>query len=802
MKRALILLAALLAARNAAADGRHYHEAPALQELVTHGQLPTVEQRLPIDPAIATFEWPEQVPGRYGGELDMLSASSKDARFMTQFCYARLVTYNSKYELVPDILKSFDVEQGRVFTLHLRRGQKWSDGSPFTTEDFRYYWEDVANNAELSPAGPPVQLLVDGEPPKVDALDKWTIRYSWSKPNAEFLPAPAGAYPLYIYQPSAYLKKYHKKYAKPDKLAKEVKEGGARSWAGLQNRKNDQYKNNNPKLPTLDAWVLKTKPPADRFVFERNPYYYRVDPAGRQLPYIDRIVLQIADSKLIPAKTGAGESMLQAQYLKFDDYTFLKSAEKSGGYKVLLWKGGVGSRLALYPNLTVSDPVWRRLNRDVRFRRALSLAIDRHEINQVVYYGLAQEAANTVLPSSPLYKPDYQTAYAKYDTKTANDLLDAIGLTKRDSDGFRLLPDGRPLTVIVDVSGQVPEESDVLELIRDSWAKIGVRLFTKPSVKDVFRDRVFSGESIMSAWSGLENGLPTANDSPSELAPVSQMDLEWSRWGQFFETDGPSGERPDLAQAKQLLALLVQWRLADNGKDRAAIWARMLAIHADEVFTIGTVAGRRSQWWSRTGCTTSRGTRSTASNRARSSGSITPISFGSTRRHRFAVRVAAPQSPSRPSPAARPTGPRRWPAIAGPERALPVSPAAIRRAMKGSKRRSPARAGLVVQATRMKRRPPPSWTMAASCRVWLVQPAFDQSRAPLGKPAPRNPTTWLNGSAWSGGKGRAISLSMAPERRRLTASPRAMASSRRAIASLVRRLPLSGTAKRDWRSRP
>jgi peptide/nickel transport system substrate-binding protein len=238
----------------------------------------------------------------------------------------------------------------------------------------------------------------------------------------------------------------------------------------------------------------------------------------------------------------------------------------------------------------VSDPVWRALNRNDRFRRALSLAIDRHEINQVVYYGLAREGANSVLPSSPLFRPEYQSAYTSYDPKTANALLDDIGLTKRDDDGFRLLPDGRPMTIIVDIAGQVPEESDVLELIRDSWAKIGVRLFTKPSVRDVFHDRIFSGQSIMSVWTGLEDGLPTADDSPAELAPVNQMGLHWPRWGQFAETAGASGERPDMPKAKELLALLIQWRVADNDKDRAATWSRMLQIHAEEVFTIGTVA--------------------------------------------------------------------------------------------------------------------------------------------------------------------------------------------------------------------
>ena len=158
--------------------------------------------------------------------------------------------------------------------------------------------------------------------------------------------------------------------------------------------------------------------------------------------------------------------------LRFADYTFLKEGEKNGGYNVLLWRNSTGSNVTLYPNLTTKDPVWRALNRDVRYRRALSLAIDRHQINQVVFFGLAHEGANSVLPASPLFKADYQNAYAIHDVKDANRLLDEIGLTKRDSDGFRLLPDGRPLTVIVDTSGLTSEEPDVLELIRGKSARV------------------------------------------------------------------------------------------------------------------------------------------------------------------------------------------------------------------------------------------------------------------------------------------------------------------------------------------
>src|SRR5258708_38027793 len=147
------------------------------------------------------------------------------------------------------------------------------------------------------------------------------------------------------------------------------------------------YRNDDPDLPSLEPWILKNKAPADRFVFERNPYYYRIDAEGRQLPYIDRVMLSIADGKIIPAKTGAGESDLQGRYLRFDNYTFLKASEERNHYKVRLWRTGPGTQLALYPNVNVNDEIWRGLVRAVCFPRALSLAVDRHEINQVIYFG-------------------------------------------------------------------------------------------------------------------------------------------------------------------------------------------------------------------------------------------------------------------------------------------------------------------------------------------------------------------------------------------------------------------------------
>jgi peptide/nickel transport system substrate-binding protein len=585
----LLLLPVVFAgiAPPAAAQGK-FIEPPVLADEVKAGKLPPVARRLPETPLVVTLGAGLQ-PGQYGGSLGMLIGRSRDIRMLVVYGYARLVGYDTNFNIVPDILESVDVKEGRVFTMKLRKGHRWSDGQPFTTEDFRYFWEDVANNKELSPAGPPSDLLVNGEAPKVEILDKQTVRYSWSKSNPDFLPRMAGASPLFIFRPAHYLKKFHRKY---NKSVAEAESGGTarRSWAATHNREDNMYQFDNPALPTLQPWVNITKPPADRFVAVRNPYFHRVDTNGRQLPYIDRVVLAVAEGKLIPAKTGAGESDLQARDIQFNNYTFLKKGEKTNNYRTFLWKTANGAHFALFPNLNVNDPVWRAALRDVRVRRALSLAIDRSQINQVLYFGLAAEGNNTVVAESPLYRKEYQTRWAQYDKKAADKLLDEAGL-KRGPDGLRKLPDGRPLEIIVETAGESTEQTDVLEMIRENWREIGVKLFAKPTQREVLRNRVFSGEALMSVWTGIENGLANANASPEELAPTSQQQLEWPKFGQYFETGGKAGEAPDIPEAAELLKLSAQWRDAATSDERAKIWHRMLQIHAEQQFVIGVVNG-------------------------------------------------------------------------------------------------------------------------------------------------------------------------------------------------------------------
>ena len=240
-------------------------ETPMFAEQVKSGALPPVAQRIPKQPWVVTYFAGGDGPGQQGGQINMLVASARDTRLMTIYSYTRLIIHDDKFKLKPDILASYETKEDREFTFRLREGHKWSDGQPFTTEDFRFFWEDVANNKDLSPSGPSVELLVDGEPPKVEIIDALTIKYTWEKPNPYFIESQARAAPLFLFRPAHYLKKVHAKYASPEEIAKAAKGGQqGTNWVQIYRRLDVMYANDNPELPTLNPWVNTTTSPEQR----------------------------------------------------------------------------------------------------------------------------------------------------------------------------------------------------------------------------------------------------------------------------------------------------------------------------------------------------------------------------------------------------------------------------------------------------------------------------------------------------------------------------------------------------------
>ncbi len=582
-----VMLTGLVGAPAFAADPPPaMQETPSLVDQVKSGALPPVDKRIPQQPRIIERFAGGDGPGKHGGQLNMLISGSRDTRLMTVYSYTRMIVYDDKFELHPDILESYEVKEGREFTLKLRAGHKWSDGHPFTAEDFRFFWEDVANNSELSPSGPSVELLVDGQPPKVEIIDERTIRYSWAKPNPQFIESQARAAPLFLFRPAHYLKTLHGKYTPEEEILKVHK--GSR-WANVFRRQDAMYGNSNVDMPTLNPWVLTTVPPAQRFVFARNPYFHRIDQKGQQLPYINDVIMTVAASNLIPAKAGLGELDLQPRYLGLRDYTFLRDAAKTSGIKVLLWEKGSGSEVAFYPNMNASDETWKKLNRDVRFRRALSLAIDREELSEVVYGGMAKPSANTIMPRSPLFKPEYASKWSTHDIKTANKLLDEVGLDKKGGDGIRLLPNGQPTVFVIEHTSEKADEVDTMTLVIDQWKKVGIKALLRPQTTENFRLRTTSGEAVMTAYAGVTTAAPTVDTSPREFTPVMQGGLQWPKWGLYVELHGKQGEACDMEEGKKLLELLQKWERSTDAAERRKAWDEILAVNAEQVFSIGTV---------------------------------------------------------------------------------------------------------------------------------------------------------------------------------------------------------------------
>ena len=558
---------------------------------VSRAELPVAVDRVPSEPLIVDLEAKGRTFGTQGGTLRTMITRSKDIRQMVVYGYARLVGYDADYEIQPDLLREIEVIDDRKFTLHLRRGHRWSDGAPFTSDDFKYWWHNVANNLELSPNGPPDILRANGVVGAMTFPDEATVVIEWDRPNPRFLQVLAGARPPFIYRPSSYLKQFHIDFADTEELAAAVRKKRVRGWAALHNKVDNMYKFDNPALPTLQPWMSASTGKSSRHLFVRNPYFHRIDARGVQLPYIDVVEMTVVGSGLVAAKSNAGETDLQARGLDFRDVSILKKGESDGSpYRTFLWANGAASQIAIYPNLNFADPVWREVMRDVRFRRALSMGIDRRMINRALYFGLAKEGGMTALARSPFFDAGNLSAWALHDPVTANKMLDEMGLDQRSPAGLRLLPDGRPMEFVVETAGERQEVGNAMAIIADTWRDLGIKLVLRPLDRDILRNRVYAGVSMAAVWFGWDNGLPQTFTPPEYLAPMHQEFFAWPKWGQYMQTRGAAGEPVDMPEAKRLIDFWHAWEKTADDTERAKIWRSMLAIHADQQYGIGILA--------------------------------------------------------------------------------------------------------------------------------------------------------------------------------------------------------------------
>ncbi len=561
-----------------------FNEAPMLSELVKQGKLPPVSERLPKEPLVMV---PVEEIGRYGGTWKRAVTGVIETWPPRNFgeTYTRWGPTNLT-NVLPNVAESWTISKdARDYTIRLRKGIKWSDGVPFTADDVVFWYEDILLNKELTPVTP-VWIVEGGY---VKKLDTYTVKIHFSEPNALFMEECAGSggdFTWGVETPSHFLKQYHPRYTPKEELEKKFKAKGFDSWYKFFAVFTDwtalwYY----PECPRLWAWVPK-EASSTRVVLERNPYYWKIDPNGNQLPYIDRVeFLILGNPEVVTMRAIAGELDVEWQYTSFMNYPLYIEGREKGDYSVFKWMPDDGSYFTLFFNLNHKDPILKEIFQDKRFRQGMSLAINREEINQLCFLGQGEPRQSAPLKACPYYEEEFAKAYAEYNPQKANTLLDEMGLTKRDEDGYRLRPDGKTLAVTIEISTVQPYYADIAELVKRYWEKVGVKTAIKAEERMLLQTRLGAGEHDIGVWS-MDGAVSPVIDrykyiwqQGTGLAPL------WARW---HNTKGKQGEEP-IPEVKKLLSLYDQIGLTTNKQKRIALGKEFMRLRAELCLHIGTV---------------------------------------------------------------------------------------------------------------------------------------------------------------------------------------------------------------------
>ncbi len=566
------------------------NENPLFADQVKAGNLSPVAERVPED---ALVYMPYDDCGKYGGMLRGLSkALESGTSEILSWRHVNLVRLGDDLQtLVPNVAKSWQWNDDfSSITITLRKGHKWSDGAPFTSDDIVFYIDDIIMNKDIHSVVPSA-WMVGGKPVEVTKIDDQTFRFDFAAPYPGLLHflATGGSY-FAAYAPKHHYMKYHIKYN--SKADEEAKAAGHESWAqrfGLIWSKWKDSENITPHAltrPTLESHIMELETNTQRRQYIANPYYFKVDTAGNQLPYIDRQHERFLDQELFILSILNGEVDQKAQTVGLSNYPVLKENEAKGGYHLQLPPGQTGPAIVF--NQSIKDPRMRAVYSDVRFRNAMSLAMNRDELNEVLWFGLGRP--EQALPLGVPFVTDADRNHMiVYDPAAANKLLDEMGM-KRDSDGMRLHPDGKPFTILWEYSPQFGSESFTI-LARDYWKAVGINVTLKEVTSQLTREKATNSTSdINMEW-----------DVPFEPNLISQVDyyippygdigpLVGVQWRDWMNSSGASGEEPPV-WAKRLFELSEVWKTVLPGSDDyMKIGAEMVRINLDNMVIIGSVA--------------------------------------------------------------------------------------------------------------------------------------------------------------------------------------------------------------------
>ena len=576
------------------------NEAPQLAALVKAGKLPPVAERVGQDPLVIK---PLREIGRYGGTWRAGFTGPADFWNGFRCCsgpdHLMFWDYTGD-KVMPNLARGLEMQDGgRAWLLHLRRGMKWSDGKPFTADDFVFWFEDIYRNKDLIPT-PSAAMAINGKQGTIEKVDTHTVRFKFPEPYYMLPDVLAGSTDLagqmFGYRgmggfaPAHYLKQFHPKYAGAAELDRKVKEAKFDSWVRMFLAKNDWALN--PDLPVLSAWKTVTPINTPTWTLERNPYSVFVDTAGNQLPYIDRVVLALAENlEVLNLRAVAGEYDYASRHVDLGKLPVFIENQQKGGYKVYLDPGDYGGDMIIKFNLNYdADPEIGKWFNTADFRRALALGIDRDQINETFWLGTG--TPSSVVPADGnKYNPgpQYRKMWATLDVKKANEMLDKLGLAKKDGDGYRLRADGkgRLRIEIMTLGGQFVQYTQIAEMIREQWKKIGIDLTVQEVERSLALKRTAANEQQLGAWNndGSEHLFTfPLHVFPFELAAVATSGPLYVKW---FHSAGAQGKEPE----PRMKELMEKWKKAFGvpEKERIQLGKDIWKIAAEEVYIIGVI---------------------------------------------------------------------------------------------------------------------------------------------------------------------------------------------------------------------
>ena len=571
-----------------------YGEAPSLAERAAKGELPAVADRLPANPLVIE---PVDTIGKYGGDWNsaLVGGGSLSMLFRYQ-AYEPLLRYTPDWSgVTPNVAESFEGDaDSRVFTIRLRRSMRWSDGQPYTTDDVKFWYDTVLTDKRVAFVGQD-HWKTGGQPGKLEVLDARTFRVTFTQPN--------GLFPLLVAWgnndqttrcPKHYLAQFHIDYnANANEVARQR---GFESWiASFQSACGVQDDNtfflNSSKKPTLDAWMFSVAPGEDtqRAIAVRNPYYWKVDTAGHQLPYLDRIVYQlVADPQVLLLKTMQGQIDMMDQYIATpNNKSVLFDAKEKGGYDFYTLTSTEANVMCFVFNLNHNDATKRKLFQTREFRAALSLAIDRQALIDAVLVGQGEPAQPSIKKDDPLYNEQLATQFTEYDVAGANAMLDKL-VPKRDSSGFRLDEQGRRLSIIFELDQSRTIFLDIFQLTIPMFKAVGLDVQMRAMDRSLWETRVRQGRDFdATAHQFGANGGIAAMLDPRYYVPTDPNAMYGPGWQLWYrDRANASAIEPPPATRRQF-ELYDKLKATSDAAGQAAVMKQILQIAADEFYVFG-----------------------------------------------------------------------------------------------------------------------------------------------------------------------------------------------------------------------